>query len=479
MKKILGLVLVLLLSACTSPSTDPSLITKNGVTATSDYFAFFDPSVYHEILIEVTGDELDHLDNYMKTAFAKYGNYRISSYVKVNFVYRENGVEKIRIDEIGLRTHGNVFSRYLIEYDGSTMNTLHWRLSFDDPFDLEEDSSAYKARKKRNLFGLENLVLKWNKTSSWSQLSTDPYILESYGYSLYEQAGIQSSKACLVHVIFVVDGKRIDQGVMTMIEPVDDEFIQKRYPKDAAKGNLYKALWQMTPASLESTTAALFGIKDEEKGYYPTYDIKTNEATNDGSDLKDLIRLIPTQLNKTLYDSLNDTLDMENFMAFNAMNYLYGNPDDFRYNSNNYYLYRDSSKDPKWVFIPTDLDKGLGITDWDPDGQQMKSVLPFDKFTSNTTFPPPLILRKTILSGSALFENPYFEVLKEDVQTFFTYDAFKAAYKQAYALYSKDIAKNQTRSTLKPMGIPDEVARFYCVQTYKVLNLKQPINECD
>ena len=483
MRRNLGFLLVLsqILSACGMTVTEPDnkKITLNGVTATQAYFDFFDASIYHEIVIEVTKDEITHLDNYMKQAFAKYGHYRISSYVKANFVYREDGKEKIRIDEIGLRTHGNIFSRYLIEYNGSTMNSQHYRISFDETFDLKEGSTAYEQRKKRELYGLENLVIKWNKTSSWSAGQVDPYILESYGYSLYEKAGIPSSKATLVHVIFSIGGNEIDQGVMTMIEPVDDQFIQKRFDKNSQNGNLYKALWQNAQADLQNTQANLFGIKSEEDNYFPAYDIKTNDEINKGDDLKDLIRMVTIKTGKNFTDAIKTELDIDNFINFNAINYLYGNPDDFRYNSNNYYLYHDSSNKPQWFFIPTDLDKGLGITDWNPDGAEMRSVLPLDPFTSNYTFPVPLILRKTILSEASEFQNLYLQKLKDQVNSFFDYDEFVKAYQVANTLYAKDVSRTETRTIMKPFGIPDNVTKYYCVQTYKVINLIQPTTECD
>jgi hypothetical protein len=129
MKKGFGILVGLLLSltACTTmpPEIKQANITKNGVTANQNYFDFFDSTLYHEIVIEVKASALDALDVVMNTAFEKYGHYRTSTYVKANFVYRENGVEKIRINEIGLRPHGNTFSRYLIEVDGKTMNSLH------------------------------------------------------------------------------------------------------------------------------------------------------------------------------------------------------------------------------------------------------------------------------------------------------------------------------------------------------------------
>jgi len=480
-KFILIWVLSLFLSACTSgaPIIKEEPIVKNGVTATQDYFDFFDPSIYHEIVIEVKAANLDQLDVDMNKVFEKYGHYKISSYVSANFIYREDGKEKIRINEVGLRTHGNVFSRYLIQYDGYSMNSLHWRVSFDETFNLKVDSEEYDTRKKRDLYGLENLVLKWNRTSVWSKDTTDPYITESYGYQLYEDAGIPSSKASLVHVIFSIDGKEIDQGVMTMIEPVDDEFLQKRYSKEDQAGNLYKALWQMVPANMTATTPIYFGVKKEEQNYFPPYDIKTNEDTNHGSDLRDFIKTYQTKSDKSLYDYLNENVNLDEFMKFNAMNYLFGNPDDIRYNANNYYLYFDSSDSPKLNFMPTDLDKGLGITDWNPDGQEMKSVLPTDKFSSNGVVDIVPLLSKTILSTYDPFVSAYLEALNQQVTTVFTYPKYLKAYQMAYKLYHEDASRSKTRTYAKPMGLPDGVRIYYCVQTYKVLNLKQPTTECN
>jgi len=473
-------VLSIFLSACSSapPIIKEEIIVKNGVTATQSYFDFFDPSIYHEIVIEVKASSLDQLDVDMTKVFEKYGQYRISSYVSANFIYREDGKEKIRINEVGLRTHGNVFSRYLIQYDGISMNSLHWRVSFDETFDLEVDSSEYKERKTRDLYGLENLVLKWNRTSVGSKDTTDPYITEAYAYSMYEQAEIPSSKASLVHVIFSIDGKEIDQGVMTMIEPVDDEFLQKRFSKVEQKGNLYKALWQMVPANMTGTTPIYFGVKKEEQNYFPPYDIKTNEDTNHGSDLRDFIKTYQTKSDKALYDYLNENVNLDEFMKFNAMNYLFGNPDDMRYNANNYYLYFDSSNSPKLSFIPTDLDKGLGITDWNPDGQEMKSILPLDKYSSNGVVDIMPLLTKTFLSTYDPFVSAYLEALNEQVTSVFTYSNYLKAYQVAYNLYHKDASKSKTRTTMKSMGLPDGVRIYYCVQTYKVKNMRMPTTEC-
>lgn len=471
--------LSLLLSACDDSTTaQKETLRVDGVTASPEFFTFFDPSVYHELIIDVSKLNLDTLDMFMRQQYTKYGHYRISSYVKAKLTVRENGKDVLVMEDVGLRTHGNVFSRYLIETDGTTMNTLHWRLSFDETFDLEEDTKEYKIRKQRNLFGLENLVLKWNKTSQGTPHPSDPYINEAYAYSLYAKAGIPASQASLVHVIFRVNGRRIDQGVMTMVEPVDDAFLQKRFPNDQDNGNLYKVLWQMQPADFRKTDRVLFGVKNEEDNYFPPYDIKTNRDTNTGEDLKDFIGDYQFKHGEDLFETLDNTLDWENFYTFNAMNYLIGNPDDVRYNNNNLYVYFTSGTDPRMIFIPTDLDKGLGLTDWDPDGQQMRSVLPFDTFTSNYYLKVTPLLGKTILSDQEPYTTLYLNKLKSLIDEVFVYEDYLRAYRQAVKLYGADVANNQTRSTLKPMGLPGAVAVYYCEQIYKVKALKPSTGQC-
>lgn len=476
---LLLLALSLLLSACdTTTIAQKETIRVDGITASPEFFTFFDPSIHHELIIDVSKLNLDTLDMHMRKQYAEYGHYRISTYVKAKLTVRENGKDVLVMNDVGLRTHGNVFSRYLIETDGLTMNTLHWRLSFDETFELEEGTKDYTIRKQRTLFGLEKLVLKWNRTAQGTPHASDPYINESYAYGLYAKAGVLASKASLVHVIFRVNGRRIDNGVMTMIEPVDDAFLQKRFPNDQDNGNLYKVLWQMQPADFRKSDAILFGIKDEEANYFPPYDIKTNRRTNKGEDLKAFIRTYQYQHGDDLFQTLNQTVVWDNFYAFNAMNYLIGNPDDLRYNNNNLYVYFSSGTDPRLYFIPTDLDKGLGLTDWDPDGYQMRSVLPFDAFTSNGFLPVTPLLAKTILSSETSYSTAYHNELHRLIDDVFIYNDYLSAYRQAAKLYAADVGKNQTRSWLKPMGLPGAVAVFYCEQIYKVETLTPSLGQC-
>jgi hypothetical protein len=108
----------------------------------------------------------------------------------------------------------------------------------------------------------------------------------------------------------------------------------------------------------------------------------------------------------------------------------------------------------------------------------MRNVLPFDKFTSNGFLRVTPLIEKTILSGQEPYTSAYLNKLNDLTNTVFIYDDYLKAYRQAARLYAADVAKNQTRSSLKPMGLPGAIAVFYCEQIYKVETLKPSLGQC-
>lgn len=469
-------------SSSSSVDDTPAIRTEGLITAESAFFNLFDDSIHHRIVIKTDSSELDALDENMYAQQEAYGHYKSSIYQHADFEYYEDGTLKKEIEDIGIRVHGNIYSRFPLEYDAGQMNPAHFRLSFDETFDMAPNSEAYTTRKKRDLYSLENLILKWNRTSTGTPYGVDPYITEEYSYQLFEEAGLYSPRATLVALDFEVDGQLINLGVYSMFEPLDENFIDKRFPEEEATGNLYKALWQNGQASLLSTDWWLFGIKNEEENYFPAYDIKTNEDINDGTDLKTFITTYQSLTGDALYNYLSDTLDMDQWMRFQALDYLIGNPDTFRFDTNNYYLYFTGGDATKLLWMPTDYDKAMGIQDWNPDGSMMRNILPYDAWTANSEWvETPLLIQKTLLSGDSRYEEPYEVYLNEFTTTFFTYNAWLNHYYQASSLYRTESAHiSGLRWGPKEMGRPAEIQSWFCAQRYKVENIGSyvPNNVC-
>ena len=202
-------------------------------------------------------------------------------------------------------------------------------------------------------------------------------------------------------------------GIYTLVEPVDKAFLEKRFEGDDADGDLYKCGWTNQPANLTNTNS--IGIEDEDACKFYCYDLKNNKKTSTHAALKNLInRLNSRSLTKEEFAQL---VDLDSFLAFAAVSYFLGNPDDIRNNYNNYYLYFVPSTG-KAVFIPYDFDRCLGLTYvWNPTGNGVTKDDPFsDRIAASDNNggqgqKNPLFLKSIIKGG--WYVKEFSEVLKQ------------------------------------------------------------------
>jgi spore coat protein CotH len=199
----------------------------------------------------------------------------------------------------------------------------------------------------------------------WNKCYDQTYLKETYAYTLYRAEGVMAPLTNLCSF----DWSGTHMGIYTIVEPVDKLFLEKRLPEEEQGGDLYKCGW---PASFTSPDS--IGVENENKGEFYVYDLKTNKKTSDHSALKNWL----AQLNYSTMtkEHLADLVDMDSFLAYAAVSYFLGNPDDLRNNYNNFYLYL--KPDGKAVIIPYDLDRCLGITyEWNPTGNAVTQIDPF------------------------------------------------------------------------------------------------------
>ena len=116
-----------------------------------------------------------------------------------------------------------------------------------------------------------------------------------------------------------------------------------------------------------------------------------------------------------------------------------GNPDDYRYNYNNYYLYFLKSSN-KAIFIPYDMDRCYGTTrDMNPFGDGTSKVDPLTTKYSFGDQKNPLILRSITNSGETKYINMYLSYLKEfSNNEVFNMTYINNLYAQAKAYYGND-----------------------------------------
>lgn len=381
----------------------------------------FESITYRKITINLTEENWESLAQSLLDHQSQFGNLKTDQYVHADMIY-EDDQGKIEIDNIGFRTRGNLSLQPLMDESGN-INMNSFKINFREQF-----SGLHPENSGRRGFELKELDLKWNRNDD------ETYITESYALDMFNQFGVHASKTSFVLLSLSIDGNETLMGLYTAFEPIDDEFIERRFSKEESDGDLYKSLWQhYGPATLEPiTNPDAIGIRDVRSNYMPAYDLKTNKDTSDHSALLDFINQLNFLSDQELETYLNQYFEVEMFLRLLAVNVFIGNPDDYRAMGNNYFMYQNS-ENLRWMMIPYDFDHGLGQGWW------QSSVYPnysigvdiYDWFDLNDAltgfdYKHPLVDR--ILENGA-YKALYDQILNEILNdTYFTTNYFITRY---------------------------------------------------
>jgi hypothetical protein len=174
--------------------------------------------------------------------------------------------------------------------------------------------------------GLGRLTLNNNKQ--------DPSMLrQCVTYALFRAAGVHAPRCNFAHV--TVNGTLL--GTFSNVESIGRRFLRRRFAD--ASGNLYEGQGN-----------------DFVDGRWETFQVKTNEATNDRSDLRALTEALKVEDDKLL-DALAPLLDVDRFLTYWAMEALTASWDSYSTLGNNFWLYNDPNSG--FEFIPWGTDATL------------------------------------------------------------------------------------------------------------------------
>lgn len=310
---------------------------------------FFDDTKTKTLHIEITQEKWDELDQEMQTYYQMFGHYRTDYMVEANLNY-EDDEGTLLVEQIGFRTRGNLSRGPIQDQEGNPL-LQNFKISFHEPYHQDYD--------KRTVFELEEIDLKWNR--NWDAT----YLTEKFSLDTFSALGVYAAHTTLVQFKITVGEQTYDYGIYTAFEPIDDNFIKRRFDKESNDGVLYKSLWQnYGPANLGYPIANYaIGIKDEALNYRPSYDLKTQK---EGATHQELTQFIKDINEKSVSDFelyIQENFEVDMFLKYLAVGVLLGNPDDYRAMGNNYYIYQNSAT-KKWVIIPYDYDHGMG-QGWD------------------------------------------------------------------------------------------------------------------
>lgn len=372
------------------------------------------------------------------------------------------------VEQVGVRMKGNTSRTSFYSEEQGIYNLIHLKLSFQETFDDEEyygaealkwDETSRKERKNRTFATLEKLDLRWNKCDDAT------YIREHYAYEMFRAYGVLAPKTNLASV----DWADLHMGVFTIYEPVDKVFLKRNLSEEQQGGDLYKCGWTSRGADL--TGASSMGIEDEEKGEFYIYDLKTNKKSSTHERLTQLIKALNSgAMTKA---SLEKLVDVEYFLNFAAVSYFLGNPDDFRNNYNNCYLY--FPPDGGCLVIPYDYDRCLGVThEWDPTGNGVTGDEPFSLTISadGSQQKNPLYLY-TVCQGG-YYTGEYAQILEQISQSQWVQESYFAS---VFAGFQKSLggltypgktfwnsSDHHTAMTMDAVGDNLSIGQYFCAK---------------
>jgi hypothetical protein len=252
------------------------------------------------------------------------GNQEANHEYPATFIFA-NSFTQDTIANIGFRLRGNT-SRHA------------YKKSFKVSFNTFQPGLKFYGYEKLNLNGEHN----------------DPSIIRSkLSWDLFKLLDIGSSDASYVR-LYINDNYH---GLYINIEHIDENFVDKKF--NSTGGNLYKCLW---PADL----TYISNNPDDYKfnsGDRRTYDLKTNNQTDDYSDIAEFINILNNTPAQQFTAELDPIFNIDQYLRILAVDAVTSSWDNYWFLKNNYYLYHNPVTN-KFEFIPYDYDNTFGIW-WD------------------------------------------------------------------------------------------------------------------
>lgn len=357
----------------------------------------------------------------------------------------------VRLNKVGIRLKGNTSRRKFVNENGEVYTTVHFKFDFNELIDYVDYTPEEEAHiDERKFLDLKKLDVKWNKNYDTS------HIKEYIASRLYKEYDVKSQAMGFSHIL--INGKNM--GLYYTYETIDKQFTKRHYSKAENGGDLYKACYTAAgPANLTyGKVGENIGEEDEDangkNGFFPSYDIKTNKDETDHSQLLNLIKVLNNSSTKIA--DINSVVDLNQFIKYEAVSYVLGDPDDFRNNWNNTFIYFNKETGLA-EFLPYDKDRMFGTQcDWNPTGNGMTTVNPQSNWAQGANSEQNNQLYRKILSrpieGADKYVNTYMNLIKEIFDSSSVLASFDEVYETVKDLYSdivvaKDIPSIEFKTT--------------------------------
>ena len=188
---------------------------------------------------------------------------------------------------------------------------------------------------------------------------------DKLAYEMMGFAGVPTSHTAYVELWIDITDDDLPAtfwGVYTLVERLDQKYVDNRFGRDAGGGNLYKA-----DAWFEQGAADL-AYYGEEIADYPqprgetAYHLRSNRDRPDYADIIALCRVIDGQEYATPAEyaqALEPVFNVDGFLRYMAVIFTNLNLDTYPYTGNNFFIYHNLATG-RFEFLPWDLNNSWG-----------------------------------------------------------------------------------------------------------------------
>lgn len=329
------------------PSTDPDDQTPSWPEGETGKTYVWDKEHIPQIKVYVS-------KNQWKTVLDGYDEHSNgSSYVRCSVVFDKDGAkDSISNAAIRLRDNSDAMRPNDSANEMYVNNVSDWNLS-----NYEINFNKYISDEKNSLRKVKGIFLK-------SCYNDPTYSRERYCYDLFDRFGIWTiSRNTYCRLSFHIEGDKNPAylGVYQMIEPIDNDYLEDR---SNHFGNIAGNLWKCHFGATLSSTSNLKASIDKEDGTASQYMLVTGNSSiaDAAAQLKSFITNLTTLPDDEFKDWISKVCDVQFLLKTYAVNVTVGMWDDYWNNSNNYYLYFDSTSTDSYkvYLIPHDYEMSLG-----------------------------------------------------------------------------------------------------------------------
>ena len=345
MIKALILAIVLLLSACGNDDTPQTNTPVNPTpdptpTEWGDERSYvFDMTHVPEIRMTVSLDEWNRL-------LAEYDkNHDTKEYFHCDVSVKLKG-EEYTVTDAGVRLKGNTSRRRPENGNGKHVTDhadwqhCHFQLNF----------RKYNKDEQHTIRGVRKMYLKWFKDDA-------AYCREIFSYDLFRRFGVWTAiKNCYCRLWIHVEGDKEPAyfGVYEMNETIDDTFLKMRKEQFGShKGNLWKCNYG---ASLNYDRDKNASMGESDGNSDPVYEVEeiNSDLSTAKSQLLSFMKNLRDLKGQQFHDWLGEAIDINLFLRTYAVNVAVGMWDDYWNNTNNFYIYFNSTDkyDYEFFFLP-------------------------------------------------------------------------------------------------------------------------------